>query len=90
MTADWKKANVISNLRKEHTENGRLARLNLTPRKMVEQLILETTSTCLEDWKVIRNNQHEFTKEKLINFCDEMTGLVEQWESRGEGLPKLQ
>lgn len=43
---------------------------------MTEQLILETIFRCLKDWKGIRNNQHGFTKEKLINFWDEMTGLV--------------
>lgn len=43
---------------------------------MTEQLILETISRCLKDWKGIRNNQHGLTKEKLINFWDEMTGLV--------------
>lgn len=63
-------------MRKEHPENGRLVKLSLTPRKMMEQLILETISRCLKNWKVIKNNQYGFTKEKLINFYDEKTGLV--------------
>ncbi|PKU29549.1 rna-directed dna polymerase from mobile element jockey-like [Limosa lapponica baueri] len=37
----------------------------------------------MEDKKIIRSSQHGFTKGKscltnLINFCDEMTGLVEE------------
>lgn len=50
---------------------------------LTEQLILETVSRHMNDEKIIRNNQHEFTKEKtclttLINFCDEMTGLIDE------------
>lgn len=56
----------------------------------MEQLILKTISRSLTDWKVIRNNWHGFTKEKLINFYDEMTGQVEQWERSGHSLSKLQ
>lgn len=63
-------SNITSNLRKEHPENSRLVRLTLIPRKMMEQPMLETICRFLKDWKVLRNNQHAFTKQKLINFCD--------------------
>lgn len=62
----------------------------MTPRKMMQQLILETIFRSLTDCKVIRNNQHGFTKEKLTNFYDEMIGQVEQWERSGHSLSELQ
>ncbi|KAJ7411271.1 hypothetical protein BTVI_50499 [Pitangus sulphuratus] len=53
------------------------------PRKVMEQLILETVSRQMKAKKAIRNSQHGFTKGKscltnLINFCDEMTGPVDE------------
>jgi len=49
----------------------------------MEPLILETVSGPMNDKKVIRTSQHEFTKKKscftiLMNFCDEVIGLVER------------
>lgn len=53
--------------------------------KVIEHLILENTSRDDKTKKVIRNNQHCFTKGKsrltnLVNFYDEMSGLV-QWQA---------
>ncbi|GAB0186703.1 mitochondrial enolase superfamily member 1 [Grus japonensis] len=49
----------------------------------MEQLILETISRHIKDKKIITSSQHGFTKGKscltnLINFQDEMTGLVDE------------
>ena len=81
MPIDWRKANVTSNFKKEQPGNCRLVSLSLVPGKVMEHLILETISRHVKDKKVIRSNQHGFTKEQscltnLINFCDEMTSLV--------------
>jgi len=53
------------------------------PGKVIEQLILETISRHIKDKKIIRTSYHGFMKRKsclinLINFCDEMTGLVDE------------
>jgi len=56
--------------------------LTLIPGKAMEQLILDTIFRHVNK-KVIRRSQHGFTKGKscltnLINFCDEMTDLVDE------------
>ena len=83
---DWKKANVTSIFTKGKKEDpGNYMPVSLTsdPGKVIEQLILETTSRHMKDKKVTGSNQHSFTKWKsfwtnLIIFYDEMTGLVEE------------
>ncbi|KAK4828882.1 hypothetical protein QYF61_001440 [Mycteria americana] len=52
------------------------------------QLILETISRHTKDEKIIRSRQHGFTNWKscltnLINFYDEVTGLVDEWRAVG-------
>ena len=49
----------------------------------MEQLILEVINKQVEEKKVIRSSQHEFTKGKsclpnLIAFYDDMTGWVDE------------
>ncbi|RMC20488.1 hypothetical protein DUI87_01338 [Hirundo rustica rustica] len=69
--------------RKEDPGNYGLVSLTLITVKMMEQLILETNSRHEKDKKIIRICQHGFTKGKscltnFINFCDKMTGLVDE------------
>ncbi|PKU33986.1 rna-directed dna polymerase from mobile element jockey- hypothetical protein [Limosa lapponica baueri] len=79
---DWKKANVIpifSKGRKEDPGNSTLLCLTLIPRKLMEQLVLETISRHMKDKKVSWTS-HGSTKGKcyltnLIIFYDEMIGL---------------
>ncbi|KAK4816784.1 hypothetical protein QYF61_022896 [Mycteria americana] len=52
----------------------------------MEQLILDTISRYIKDKKIIKSSQHSFTEGKsrltnLINFCDEGTGLVDDWRA---------
>ena len=83
---DWGKANVIPIFKKGKKKdlgNYKLVSLTLIPGKVVEQLILETISMQMNDKKIIRSSQHGFTQGKcylinLINFYDEMTGLVDK------------
>lgn len=64
---DWKTANVtciFKKGRKEDPGDYRLVSLPLMPSKVMEPLILETTSKHIKDKKVITSNQHRFTKGK--------------------------
>ncbi|PKU44256.1 rna-directed dna polymerase from mobile element jockey- hypothetical protein [Limosa lapponica baueri] len=61
--------------------NYRLVILTSITGKVMDQLILETISRYMKDKKIVMSSQHGFTKRKscltnLINFYDEMTGLV--------------
>jgi len=88
---DWRKAMVTPILQKgnkEDPENYRPVSLILVPGKIIEQLILDIISKQVEERKVIRSHQHGFTKGKscltnLIAFYDDMTGGVDEGESRG-------
>lgn len=49
----------------------------------MESLVLETTSRRMNNRKIIRSSQRGFTEGKtcltnLINFCNDMTGLVDE------------
>jgi len=66
---------IFKKSKKEDAGNYRLVSLTLIPRKVIEQLILETISRHMMDKKVIRRNQPGFTKERLcltnlLNFYD--------------------
>ena len=86
---DWRKANVTAVFRKGKKYNpGNYRPVSLTsiPWKVVEQLILEAISRHIKDKKTIRSSQHGFAKGKpcltnLINFYNEMTGLVDEGRS---------
>lgn len=78
MFEDW---NVFKKVKKQNPENYRLVSLTLISVKVMEQLNLETFSSPMKEKEVIRSSQHGFIKGKsyltsLINFYDEMTGLV--------------
>jgi len=58
---DWRKANATSNFkkgRKEDPGNYRLVSLTSTPRKVMEQVILDTTFKHMKDKKVLWSSQH--------------------------------
>ncbi|CAM5090233.1 unnamed protein product [Natator depressus] len=83
---DWKKANVVPIFKKGKKENpGNYRPLSLTsvPGKIIEQVLKQSILKHIEDRKVIRNNQHGFTKGKscltnLIAFYDKITGSVDE------------
>ncbi|KAK4827139.1 hypothetical protein QYF61_014733 [Mycteria americana] len=84
----WKNTNVTAIFKKGKKEPGSYRQGSLTsvPGKVVEQLILETSSRYLKDRKVIRSSPHRFIEGKLcltnlIDFHGEVTGLVELVDS---------
>ncbi|GAB0177989.1 mitochondrial enolase superfamily member 1 [Grus japonensis] len=86
MSEDWRKANVTLVFKKgkeEDLENYRPVSLTSIPGKVMEQLFLGVISKDVEEKKVIRSGQHEFTKGKscltnLIAFYDDMTGCIDE------------
>ena len=98
MPEDWRKANVSSIFKKGKKEDpGNYMPVSLTsiPGKVMEQLILEVINKQVEEKKVVRSSQHGFTKEKscltnLIAFYDGITGWVDEGESGGCCVPRLQ
>lgn len=67
--------------KKEDPWNYRLVNVTSIPRKVMKQLIQTYISRYIKDKKIVRSSQHGSRKGKscltdLINFCDEVTGLV--------------
>ncbi|GAB0208674.1 hypothetical protein GRJ2_003333100 [Grus japonensis] len=82
---DWSKEDVslVEEDQKEDPGNYRLDSFTSIAGKVMEQLILETTSKHIKDKKVIKSSQHGFAMgksclTKLINVYDEMSGLVDE------------
>ncbi|KAG6932917.1 hypothetical protein G0U57_020385, partial [Chelydra serpentina] len=83
---DWKKANVVPIFKKGKKEdpgNYRPVSLTSVPGKIIKQVLKESILNQLKERKVIRNNQHGFTKGKscltnLTAFHDEITGSVDE------------
>lgn len=72
---------VFKMVKKQDPESYRLVSLTLISGKVMEQLIMEIISRHMKDKEVIRRSQHVFIKSmscliSLMNFYDEMTGLV--------------
>jgi len=62
--------------KKENPANWIIS-LTSIPRKVIEELILETINMYMKEKKIIRN-QRGFTKKKIMaNFYDEVGGLVD-------------
>ncbi|GAB0193858.1 mitochondrial enolase superfamily member 1 [Grus japonensis] len=60
---NWRKANatpIFNKGKEEDPGNYRLISFKWIPGKVIEQLLLETTSTYMKDKKVIRTRQHAF------------------------------
>ena len=65
MPEDWRIANVtlvFKKGKKEDPGNYRPVLLTSVPGKVMEQLVLDAISKQLEEKKVIRSSQHEFTR----------------------------
>ena len=65
MPEDWRIASVtpvFKKCKKADLGSYRLLSLTSIPRKMMEQLVLDTLSKQLEEEKVNRSSQHKFTK----------------------------
>ncbi|PKU28841.1 rna-directed dna polymerase from mobile element jockey-like [Limosa lapponica baueri] len=83
---DWRKENVTPILKKGKKEDpGKYRPVSLTsiPEKVMEQPVPGTISRHMKDKKIIRISEHGFTKRNscltnLINFYDDMTGLVDK------------
>lgn len=63
---------------KEHSGHCRLISFTSLPGKVMEQILLEATSRHMQDKKMTRNSQHEFSM-SLTNptaFYNEMMGCV--------------
>lgn len=62
---DWRKENVTTIFKKgkkENPDNYRLVSFITIPGKMMEQLILEITSSHMKEKKITRSSQYGFTK----------------------------
>ena len=91
MPEDWRIASVtpvFQKCKKADLGSYRLLSLTSIPRKMMEQLVLDTLSKPLEEKKVIGRSQHGSTKGKsclpnLTAFSDVITAWVERGGGRG-------
>ncbi|GAB0202828.1 mitochondrial enolase superfamily member 1 [Grus japonensis] len=86
---DWRKANVTPVFKKSKEDLGNYRPVSLTsiPGKVME-FILGVMNKHVEEEKVIRGDQHEFTKGKscltnAIAFYDDMTGWVDEGRAVG-------
>ncbi|PKU46366.1 rna-directed dna polymerase from mobile element jockey- hypothetical protein [Limosa lapponica baueri] len=64
---DWRKANitpVFKKGKKEDPENYRLVNLTSIPGKVMDRLILNVISKCIEEQEIIGSGQHGFTRGK--------------------------
>ena len=85
MPGDWRIASVtpvFKRCKKADLGNYRLLSLTSIPRKMMEQLVLDTLPKPLGEKKVIRRSQHGSTKGKscltnLTTFSAVITGWVD-------------
>lgn len=92
MPKDWRKEKVKKR-KEEDLGNYRVISLTSILGNVMEQLILQTIYRHIKDETISRSSQHGFTEGKscltsLINFCDEVTGLVDE-ESSMYCLPGL-
>lgn len=97
---DWRSTNgtpVFKN-KKEDLAKYRPVRLSSIPSKVMERLILETTCRHMNDWKIMRNSQHEFTKWKacfsnLVSFYIDVRAIINEvtsgWRLVTRGPPGL-
>lgn len=63
--------------------------------KVTELLILNTISKHSKDKEIMRTSQHSFAKRKScstnwVNFCNEVTGLVDEVRAVSNCLPVFQ
>lgn len=67
MPEHWRKVNVtpiFKQVKKEDPGHHMPVSPTFFPGKLMDQLLLETISRCTNDKKIIKRNQHGFTKRK--------------------------